>query len=93
MHYVAATVILAFAGFINLLMAIIMSFTQKHLHAAIWEASNATNISSKVMPFLRGFESLMWILFIFSSLGAIVWYIIGSHSEEHETYRTPTNRY
>jgi hypothetical protein len=40
------------------------------------------------MPLINQLDTLFYVLCIFFALAAIVWYVIGSHEEEPETYTT-----
>ena len=86
MRYIAASIILAFTSFINLILAIATSKTYDVLHSSIWDASNKTNTTTKVMPLINSLGNIFWILFILFAVAAITWFVLGSHREEYETY-------
>jgi len=96
MNYIVATITLAAFSFINFLLALVTSITYGYLKPALWKASNITNVAAQTMPLINQIETLLWVLFLFSAIAAIVWYIIGSHQEEYESYErgpsTPYNR-
>jgi len=87
LHFLAATILLAFFSFINLMLAITFNLVRTTLWEQLEAASEQMGVWSQVAPHLINFELLFWILFIFSAVGAIVWYILGSHRQEHEQYR------
>jgi len=87
MHYMRATIFLAIVSFINLAMAVIFNLVRTTLWEQLRWASNLTNVSAQVEPHLGNIELVFWFMFIFSAVGAIIWYILGSHGEEYEEYR------
>ena len=87
MNYIRATIFLAFLSFLNLMLAITFNYIRSNVWETIRDASNITGVYSDVNPHLINFEIIFWLLFIFSAVGAIAWYILGSHQEEYETYR------
>jgi len=87
MRYIGATIFLGFLSFINLILAISMNLVRTHLWTALRTASNMTGVYSDVNPHLVNIELVFWLIFIFSAVGAIAWYILGSHREEYEEYR------
>lgn len=86
MKYMQATIFLAFLSFINLILAITFNFVFVHLYTTLRSASNMTGVYSEVNPHLINIQLVFWLMFIFSAVGAIVWYILGSHREESEEY-------
>jgi len=54
---------------------------------ALRTASNQTGVYSQVNPHLVNIELVLWLIFILSAVGAIIWFILGSHKEEYEEYR------
>jgi len=87
MQFVRATIMLAIVSFINLFLAVTFNYLRSTLWSALRDASNTTGVYSNVNPILSNLELVFWLLFIFSGVGAIAWYILGSHSKEHEEYR------
>jgi len=87
MNYMRATIMLGFVSFINLMLAIVFNRVRVVLWTQLDAASNMTGVYSDVHPHLLNFELVFWTVFIFSAVGAIAWYIFGSHQEEHEEYR------
>jgi len=87
MNYMRATIMLGFVSFINLMLAIVFNRVRAVLWTQLDAASNTTGVYSDVHPHLINFELIFWAVFIFSAVGAIAWYIFGSHREEHEEYR------
>ena len=87
MNYIRATIFLAFLAFLNLILAITFNLIRSNVWEILRDASNMTGVYSEVNPHLINFELVFWLLFIFSAVGAIAWYILGSHQEEHEEYR------
>jgi hypothetical protein len=86
MNYIRATIFLAFLSFINLILAITFNLVRSTLWEQLIIASNKTGVQSQVVPHLNNLTLVFWLLFIFSAIGAIVWYVLGSHREEHEQY-------
>ena len=96
---VAATIMLVVMSFITLVLAITFNMVRDIL----WEqmiiganlinkttnSSIVPNISQSMLPTLTNYTTVFWLLFIFFLIGTIVMYIVGSHREEHETYRPP----
>jgi len=87
MNYIRATVFLGVVSFINLVLAVIFNRVRVALWDALRTASNQTGVYSQVNAHLNNFELVFWLIFILSAVGAIAWYILGSHREEHEEYR------
>ena len=82
-----ATIMLGFVSFINLMLAIVFNRVRATLWTQLRTASNQTGVYSDVNPHLLNFELVFWSVFIMSAIGAIAWYMLGSHKEEHEEYR------
>jgi len=87
MNYVRATVFLGILSFINLVLAIVFNRVRVALWDAIRTGANETGIYDQVNPHLVNLELVFWLLFILSAVGAIAWFILGSHREEYEEYR------
>ena len=87
MNYIRATIFLGVLSFINLVLAIVFNRVRIALWDAIRTGSNITGIYDQVNPHLANFELVFWLIFIISAVGAILWYILGSHQEEYEEYR------
>ena len=96
---VAATILFVFIGGINLILAIAFNLVRSTLWEQLTIASNQQvknssitalpNVSSEVVPLLNNYTTLFWLLFLFSMIGAIITFLVGSHREEHEQYETP----
>ena len=86
MNYVRATIFLGFLSFLNLVLAITFNMVRTNLWEQLLYASNQTGVYSQVAPHFANLTFVFWLLFIFSAIGAIVWYVLGSHREEHEEY-------
>jgi mannitol-specific phosphotransferase system IIBC component len=89
MNYIVATFMLGIFSFINFILALITSTTYGYLKTTLWRASNLTNVTAQTMPLINQIETLFWILFLFSAVSTIVWYVIGSHQDEHESFSRP----
>ena len=87
MNYIRATIFLGFLSFLNLVLAIAFNFVRSNLWEQLRYASNQTGVYSQVNPHLNNLELVFWLIFILSAIGAIVWYVLGSHREEYEEYR------
>ena len=87
MNYIRATVFLGILSFINLVLAIVFNRARVALWDALRTASNQTGVYSQVNPHLVNIELVFWLIFILSAVGAIIWFILGSHKEEYEEYR------
>jgi len=87
MNYIKATIGLVVFSAINLLLAVVFNLVRSTLWEQLRTAANQTGVYSEVNPHLINFEIVFWLLFIFSAIGAIAWYVIGSHEEEYEEYR------
>ena len=87
MNYIRATIFLGFVSFINLMLAIVFNLVRQHLWSAIRSGANITGVYEQVNPHLVNYELVFWIVFLLSAVGAIIWFGIGSHKEEHEEYR------
>ena len=87
MNYMKATIFLAFLSFINLILAVSFNLVFVHLYTELRAASNMTGVYEQVNPHLINIQLIFWLMFVFSAVGAIVWYILGSHREEFEEYR------
>ena len=88
MRYVAVTILLGFISFFNFLIAVIWNKIFSLIRPNIYHAANITNVSTQTMPMIDQLNVLFWVLCLFFAVAAIVWYIIGSHEEEPETYST-----
>jgi len=86
MKYVVATILLAFISFVNLILAVSMNLVRQTLFDALLDAASQQGIYGKVESLYTNLEIVFWLLFLFSAIGAIAWYILGSHQEEHESY-------
>jgi len=68
-----------------------LAITFNYVRATLWQtlrdAANITGVYSDVNPHLLNIEIVFWLMFIFSAVGAIAWFVLGSHKEEHEEYR------
>jgi len=87
MNYIRATIFLGFVSFINLVLAITFNLVRRTLWEAIRNGATVTGVYAQVNPHLNNFELVFWLVFILSAVGAIIWYILGSHKEEYEEYR------
>jgi len=88
MKYIAVTILLGFISFFNIIVAITWSKIWSVLRPNLYLASNMTNVSVQTMPLIDQLDILFYVLCIFFAVAAIVWFIIGSHDEEPETYST-----
>jgi len=68
------------------MLAIVFNMVRSSLWEAIRAGANTTGVYAQVNPHLINFELVFWIVFLLSASGAIIWYIIGSHREESETF-------
>lgn len=87
MNYVRMTVLLAFVSFINLVLALSMHVVVNTVFTQLKSASTQMGVYGKVASLLGNLEIIFWLLFILSAVGAIVWYMLGAHREEYETYQ------
>ena len=96
MYYLVSTILLGFFSFINLVLAIAMNLVRHHLWTELRAAANNTasitqnnlsTVAEQLPPHLANFEIVFWLMFLFSAVGAIIWYIMGSHREEYESFK------
>jgi hypothetical protein len=87
MQYIKATIFLGILSFVNLVLAVVFNLVRSTLWEQLRSASNKTGVYAQVNPHLVNFELVFWLIFIFSAIGAIAWYVLGSHAEEYEEYR------
>lgn len=75
-------------AFINLVLFITLSTPFNLLMDTIEEESTnpATNVSAQVNPIINNFRTVFGLMFLFSMIGLIVWFFLGTHSSEYESY-------
>ena len=78
-------------GFVNLVLAIAFEIVRSTLWVQIRAGANETGVYSYVNPHLVTLETIFWIVFVFSMIGAVVAYVLGAHKEEYEEYERPYN--
>jgi len=77
---------LAVFAFINLVLFIVLSNPFGLIMDIISAEATNMNIASDVNPFLNNFRTVFGIVFVFSFVGLIVWFILGAHRQEYESY-------
>ena len=87
MRYVVASIELAFFSFINLVIALTMHLWISNTFSVVRNAANSTNVYSNVNPILSSINTVFWLVFIFTAVGAIVLYGLKAHEEEYERYQ------
>lgn len=75
-------------AFINLVLFITLSTPFDFLMDTIEEESSnpATNVSSQVVPILNNFRVVFGLMFLFSMIGLIIWFFLGTHESSYEEY-------
>jgi len=87
MRYVVASIELAFFSFLNLVLALTMNLWLTNTFSVVRTASNQAGVYPQVNPILSNINTVFWLLFIFSAVGAIILYGLKAHEEEYERYR------
>lgn len=86
---VAAAVGLITFGFINLVLFIVLANPFGLLTDLIEEQADADHMNLteyNISSYLNNFKTVFGLMFVFSMVGLIIWYFLGSHESEHESY-------
>jgi len=86
MNRVFGGLILAFSMFTTLAIAVILDLVRQTTFDNLIESATKVGIYDKVNPHLVTLELVFWLLFIIFFIALIIWYLVGSHEDEHETY-------
>lgn len=76
-------------GFINLVLFIVLSAPFVTLTDLIEEQSDSSHLdvkSGNVTAYLNNFKTVFGLSFVLSMAGLIVWFFLGTHKEERESY-------
>lgn len=76
-------------GFINLILFIVLSSPFGTLTDLIEEQAGPAHMdvqSGNVTTYLNNFKTVFGLSFVLSMTGLIVWFFLGSHKEEFESY-------
>ena len=75
-------------AFVNLVLFITLSTPFGFLMDTIEEQSSnpATNVSSQVNPIINNFRTIFGLMFLFSMIGLIIWFFLGTHEHEYSEY-------
>jgi hypothetical protein len=82
-QWVKASIGLATFSFINLVLFIALSNPFGLLMDTIEEQSEVLNLSGQVNHHVSNIRIIFGVVFVLSAFGAIAWFFIGSHEEEH----------
>jgi hypothetical protein len=83
-NWVKASIGLAVFSFINLLLFIVFSGPFELLLGTLGTEATHMNVSSSVTPIYNNIRTVFGLTFALSAIGAIVWFILGSHQDEFE---------
>lgn len=76
-------------GFINLVLFIVLSAPFGELTNLIEEQADSSHMdvqSGDVKAYLDNFKTVFGLTFVLSMAGLIVWFFLGTHKEERESY-------
>ena len=85
----AAAVGLATFAFINVVLFIVLAHPYGMLTDIIIEQANPSHLnvtSGNVTAYLTNFQIVFGLMFLFSIVGLIIWFLLGSHELEGEEY-------
>ena len=85
-NWVRQSVGLAVFGFINLVLFIALSSPFGMVMDTISDESARLDVDTKVNPYLDTFRTIFGVVFVLSMFGLAVWFFLGAHKFEHETY-------
>jgi len=85
-NWVRQSVGLAVFGFINLVLFIALSSPFGMVMDTISDESVKLGVDTDVNPFLNTFRTIFGVVFVLSMFGLAVWFFLGSHRIESETY-------
>lgn len=77
---------LAIFGFINLVLFITLSSPVGTIFDMVEEQSGIHGVASDVVPLLNNFRTVFGLVFVLSMFGLAVWFFLGSHKFEYESY-------
>lgn len=82
--WVKASIGLATFSFINLVLFIAISNPFELVMSNIDTEAQNMNVSNDVSPFINNLRTIFGITFVLSAIGAILWFILGTHKDEYE---------
>lgn len=87
-NWARQSVALATFGFITLVLFIVLSAPFTFLMDTIHdEAGNpAVDVADDVRPIINNLRLIFGLTFVFSMVGLVIWFLLGSHEEEYEQY-------
>ena len=80
-----ASVALITFAFINLTLFLILSSPIATIFGLIDDQAEEFEVEGDVTPIINTFRTVFGLSFVLSFCGIIVWFVLGSHSEEYET--------
>jgi len=83
-NWVKASIGLVVFSFINLLLFIVFSGPFELILGNLGTEAVNMNISSSVSPIYDNLRTVFGLVFVLSAVGAIVWFILGTHQDEFE---------
>jgi len=73
-------------AFINFILFITFSDPFNTITEMLLTEAGNLGIESNVTPFITMLRNVFGLMFVFSFIGLIVWFILGAHKEEYEEY-------
>ena len=77
---------LASFGFITVVLFIVLSQPFEDIIDAVDDQGEEFGVDSYIHEYLNNLKTIFGLVFVFSLVGLIVWFILGAGREEYEQY-------
>lgn len=81
-----ASISLATFGFINMILFIALSSPVTTIFDMVQDEGENMGVNADVTPLISIFRTIFGLMFVFSMVGLVMWFFLGSHEEEYEEY-------
>jgi len=81
-----ASISLGTFAFINLVLFIVLSTPIGDIFNMLETEADNQGVNADVTPIIETFRTIFGLMFVFSMVGLIIWFFLGSHEEEYEEY-------
>lgn len=85
-RWTALSIGLIVFAFINFILFITFSDPFNTITNTILTEAGKIGVQSDISPFITMLRNVFGLMFVFSFIGLIVWFILGAHKEEYEEY-------
>lgn len=85
-NWTKASVSLLTFAFINMVLFIVLSMPVGQVFNIVEDQANETGVGDDVTPIMNMWRTVFGVTFVFSFVGLIVWFVMGSHEQEGEDY-------